>query len=639
MAPPGWIETGSKVKVMFEPMGLRVDASPNETVLEVAIRGGVGLRSECGGTQVCGKCRVQVRDQRGLTRATPNESKLLGEKVQAGYRLACAARILPDADPITIIIPAESVVRNRKFVGIISERKVELKPAVSKLTVNVAKPGISERLSDVERLLALIRRVRGDAQIEVDLGAVARLPEALRRCEAVTAVIWDGRRVVSVEAGDTRGSLYGLAIDIGTSRISLSLLDLNSGARLAHESVENPQISYGEDILTRVTYSQSGAGNGEHLQHSIVEGLNNLAKRVCARANVDPLSVYEVVIVGNTVMHHLALGLDTKYLARSPFTPVIKESVSVRCADLGLRVNPDAVAHFLPIVDAFVGGDAVGDILSSGLHRRGAPTLLLDIGTNTEVFLRDRKGLACCSCASGPAFEGVHIENGIKAVDGALASVKIGAGGLDVDYTVLGGVEPVGLCGSAIIDVVAELFRRGLIDAFGRFSATAETPRLTKTEGVKRFVLVHADESGTGRDITVSERDINEVMLAKAAIYTGCSILMRRRKVEMGDLSRVLIAGGFGRNLDRSNVRLIGLIPDIPNSRIAFIGNAAHAGAEATLRSGGLLHMADKVAREAEYIELAACEEFNEEFTAALMLPHRKLELFKSVTHLKRFPT
>ena len=615
-------------------MGLRVDAYPNETVLDAAIRGGVGLRSECGGTQVCGKCRIQVRDQRGLTPATPNERKLLNEKIQAGYRLACATRVLPDADPIIVVVPPEGVIRKRQFVGIGSEQRVGLKPAVSKLRVEVIWPGISDRMSDAERLLTMIRRVRGDAQLELDFNGVTRFPEALRRCKAVTVVIWDEKRVISVEAGDTCESLYGLAIDVGTSRITLSLLDLNSGVRLAHESVENPQISYGEDILTRVTYSQAGGDNGKHLQHTIVAGINELTEKVCAEANVSPLSVYEAVIVGNTVMHHLALGLDTKYLARSPFTPVIRESVSVRGAELGLSVNPDAIAHFLPIVDAFVGGDAVGDILSSGLHRRGAPTLLLDIGTNTEVFLRDREGLACCSCASGPAFEGVHIENGIKAVEGALASIKIGVGGFEVEYSVLGGVEPVGLCGSAIIDVVAELFKRGLIDGFGRFSSKAETPRLTKIDGVKRFVLVDAGESGTGRDIMVSERDINEVMLAKAAIYTGCSILMRRRRVARGELSRILIAGGFGKNLNRMNVRLIGLIPDVPSSKISFIGNAAHAGAEAALRSRKVMHLADRVAREAEYIELAACEEFSEEFTAALMLPHRKLELFETVNKL-----
>jgi len=621
---------GSTVKVLFEPFGQRVNSTPGETILDAAIRSGVGIRSECGGIQVCGKCKIQIRDQRGLTPPTPNECKLLKDEIQSGYRLACSTRFLSEADPITIIVPSESVIRKRQFADIGSERNVRLNPAVSKLRVEVKQPSISDRMTDAERLLTGIKRVRGDAKIELDYNVIAGLPETLRKSGTVTPVLWDERIVISVEAGDTHDKLFGLAVDIGTSRITCSLLDLNSGARLAHMSVENPQIAYGEDILTRVTFSQSGGANGKQLQQTIVAGINELTQNLCSKANVDPLNVYEAVLVGNTVMHHLALGMDTKYLARSPFLPVVRESLSVRGTEFGLKINPNALAHFLPIIDAFVGGDAVGDIISSNLYRHGAITLLLDIGTNTEVILRDGTGLTCCSCASGPAFEGVHIEHGMKAVEGAVESVKIGKGGSEVEYSVLGGAKPVGLCGSAIIDAVAELFKQGLIDRFGRFSSKAETPRLIKTNGVKKFVLVYARESGTSRDIVISERDINEVMLAKAAIYTGCSILMRRRGVIRGEINRVLIAGGFGKNLNRQNVRIIGLIPDVPSSKIRFIGNAAHLGAEAALKSRGVMHLADRIAREAEYIELAACEEFSEEFTAALMLPHRNLELFNT---------
>jgi uncharacterized 2Fe-2S/4Fe-4S cluster protein (DUF4445 family) len=622
---------GFTVKVLFEPFGLRVDAIPGETILDAAIRGGVGIRSECGGTQVCGKCLIHVRDQRGLTAVTLKESRQLGNRIHAGYRLACSATFLAETDHVTVVVPSESVVRRRQFVEVGSERSVSLEPALVKLSVEVLQPSINDKLTDTERLLASIRNLQGDAEIELDFNVLAGLPETLRKSKFVTALIWDKKKVISVDGMNDHDSLYGLAIDIGTSRITCSLLDLISGVRLIHASVENPQIAYGEDILTRVSYTQANVDNGKHLQHTIVAGINELLENMCRAANLSPLRVYEAVVVGNTVMHHLALGLETKYLAQSPFIPVTSDSVSIRAAELGLRINPNAVVHFLPIIDAFVGGDAVADILSSGIHRHGAPTMLLDIGTNTEVILRDRGGLTCCSCASGPAFEGVHIEHGIKAVEGALESVNIGAGGFDVKYSVLEGVKPVGLCGSAIIDVVAELFKRNLIDRFGKFSSNVETPRLIKVNGVKKFVLVYTEDSGTGRDIVVSERDINEVMLAKAAIYTGCSILMRRRGLTRGELSRILIAGGFGKSLNRRNVRLIGLIPDVPSSRISFIGNAAHAGAEAALRSRRVLHLADKVARGAEYIELAACKEFSEEFTAALMLPHKKLELFNLV--------
>jgi len=621
---------GSKIKVLFEPIGLRVEAAPGETILDTAIRGGVGIRSECGGTQACGKCIIQVRDQRGLAAATLKESKLLGERIHSSYRLACSAMFQAEADHVTVVIPPESVVRQRQFVELGSEHRVILEPALMKLNVEIPPPNISDKLTDAERLLKSIRHVQENPEIKLDFNILAELPKTIRS-KAITALIWDNDRVISVEEMDNNNNFYGLAIDIGTSRITCSLIDLISGVRLTYISVENPQIAYGEDILTRVSYSQADADNGRHLQQTIIAGINELLKKACREVNVSPTRIFEAVVVGNTVMHHLALGLETKYLAKSPFTPVTSESIQVRAAELGLKINPNAVVYFIPIIDAFVGSDAVADIISSGFYRRGEPALLLDIGTNTEVVLRDKNGLTCCSCASGPAFEGVHIEHGIKAVEGAIDSVHIGAGGFDVKYSVLGNVKPVGLCGSAIIDVVAELFSRNLIDRFGKFNVNIQTPRIIRSNGVKKFVLVNSKESGTGTDIVVSERDINEVMLAKAAIYTGCSILMHRKGITQKDLKKIIISGGFGKNLNRRNVRIIGLIPNLPSSKISYIGNAAHAGAEAGVRSRKVLHLADKIAQETEYIELAACKEFTEEFTAALVLPHKKLELFENI--------
>jgi uncharacterized 2Fe-2S/4Fe-4S cluster protein (DUF4445 family) len=626
----GLINLSPSTNVLFEPIGKKIDASANETILEIAIRAGIGIRSECGGVQTCGKCRVILKNRKGLTSLTEKERQILSqENISEGNRLACAAKIVAGLEHLTITLPPNSLVRERKFMEEGIEGKVKLDPAFRKLVVAVSKPAISDRRSDEVRLLDSLGERYGLRLLSVDYSVLKNLPNHLYSTDAVTAVVWDESQLISLEKGDTSSIQYALAIDVGTSRITCSLVDTSTGSRLARKSIENPQITYGEDVMTRASFSQASDENRDLLQQTVVEGINQLIKTLCAESHISPSNIYEAVVVGNTVMHHMLLGIETRHLAISPFEPATKASIHLKSGELGLNMNHGGIVTLLPIIDVFVGSDAVGDIISTRLHRCRKPSLLLDIGTNTEVMLNHNGIVSACSCASGPAFEGVHIEHGMKAVTGAIESLRISGVGLDLSYDVIGGDKPIGLCGSGIVDAIAQLLSRGIIDRVGRFNTSSSTTRLKTQNGVVKFVVAWGEESGTGSEITISQKDITEVILAKAAIYSACASLMAMKKLETKDINKIMVAGAFGSHLDKNNAKAIGLLPAVDNQKIHFVGNSALAGAEMALRSRRNRILSNRVSENTKYVELATSNDFDREFTGALWLPHRDLSRFQ----------
>jgi len=621
------------VKLLFEPSGRRVGARISSTVLEVAQNNGVGIRSECGGKQACGKCRIIVNDQSGLNRVTDREKLVLSEdEISNGYRLACEARLTSGADKVTVMVPEESRLRPRRFTEWGEEKRVRLGPMVKKYPVTVKKPSLESKISDVERLLGVLWKEQGLVDLKVDLQVLRELPNILHSLDTVTATVWDGSEIISAESGDTSERLLGLAIDIGTSKITCTLVNLGSGETIRSGSMENPQIAYGEDVISRIAFSQEKAGNRLILQESVVGGVNAIISQLGVETGLRAENIYGAVLVGNTAMHHLLLGIEPRYLARSPFKPASRGLVDVKARDLGIGINPCGHILFLPIIDGFVGADAVADILSAGMYRSGCPTLLLDIGTNTEVILRHGGRVICCSCASGPAFEGVHIEHGMKAVDGAIEKIQIDELTYEVEYETLGDGKPVGICGSAIIDAVAQLLRSGMINGIGKFNASISIPRLRAAGKNKKFVIAWGKDAGIDGDITISERDINEVLLAKAAIYSACAVLMKKMGIGKEELRKVLIAGAFGSHVDKQNAKMIGLIPDVDDGRIGFLGNAALTGAKMALLSRSMRKCAEGIPAKVEYMELAVSQDFRREFTNALWLPNRDPALFPSAS-------
>ncbi|KYH36267.1 MAG: ferredoxin [Candidatus Bathyarchaeota archaeon B23] len=596
-------------KVVFQPYGRRIEVEEGETILEAAAEGSIGLRSECGGRGLCGRCRVLVDDPQAVSPPTAAEAKLLGaSELEGAVRLACQTRVRGD---VVVNIPPESRVEAQRIEVRGLSRAVKLEPRVWKSLLRLERPALGERRGDLERVL---EAVGGEA--EVEWAVLRTLPEALRsgRWEA-TATLW-GDTLIALEPGDTTNTLYGLAVDIGTSKIVVQVVDLKTGEVASTGAMENPQAIHGEDIMARMTYAMESPDNLEELQRLAAEGVNRALEEALSRVEVEEAMIYEAAVACNTAMHHLFLGLDPRYLAVSPFTPVVGGGFCARAQDLGLDINPGARVYLPPVVAGFVGPDAIADVIATGLHEAGELSLLIDVGTNTEVILGNREELWASSCASGPAFEGAHIKDGMRAVEGAIERIWIDEGH-GVRYQTIGGVKPLGLCGSAVVDAVAEMLRSGLLTPRGRIAA--EGPRVRPGPPAE-FVIAWGGETATGRDITLTERDINEIQLAKAAIYTASKILMERMGVKPEVVERLYIAGAFGSYLNPENAKEIGMIPDVPSDRIRLVGNTAVEGARLMLISTGLRGEAERIAEEIKYVELSNDPAFLKEYPKALYL-------------------
>ncbi|MGQ9744185.1 MAG: ASKHA domain-containing protein [Candidatus Bathycorpusculaceae bacterium] len=606
------------VKVLFEPEARKIQTLMGITVFQAAKEAGISLRSECGGKGQCGKCRVIAREPQNLSDLTEQEKRHLSKsEIEHGYRLACQAKVLKDT---VIVIPPETGLELRKMQVAGIEKFLEPKPTVRKIFVTMLKPKLSDIRPDYERLVDTLLKVGQFSHLEIDYEVLKGLPNILRNSNfEVTVTIWDGYKIIAVEPGDTSNELFGFAVDIGTSKIVGYLVDLTTGKTLDIESLENPQLVYGEDVISRITFAMADSENLRKLQKLVVEAINKIINETCKRMKVNPNKICEIVVVGNTAMHHLFLGIPPKYMALSPFTPAIKGQINVKASELGININPSGIITVLPVIAGFVGADAVADVLATGICDSKDISVLIDIGTNTEIFIGNSEDMLSCSCASGPAFEGFHIKHGMKAVTGAIEKVRMDSN-FEVKYETIGNDKPVGLCGSAMIDVVAEMFKHKIIDSRGKINHNIETQRLRKSNGELEFVIAWGNETRTGKEITVTQKDIREIQLAKAAIYTGCSILMKRKKLKEKDINKVFIAGAFGNYINLENAKVIGLIPDVPIEKVEFVGNTAIVGAKMALISNEARIKADAISKRVRYLELAADPSFKKEFLKATLI-------------------
>jgi uncharacterized 2Fe-2S/4Fe-4S cluster protein (DUF4445 family) len=619
------------ITVIFQPEGHKVETASGTSIFEVACKAGVGIKSECGGNGKCGKCRVVVRDKNALTKVTEAEMKHLSSReIGSGYRLACRAVL---KGSISVMVPEESRVGVRKIQVTGLERPVPLTPFVAKFHITLARPTLLDARPDFERIIDSLKDEYGLDKLEVEYEVLKTLPSILRHANwDITVTLWNGHKIVAVEKGDTSDRILGLAIDIGTSKIVGCVVDLTTGITISVGSIENPQIIHGEDVVSRIAFAAVGEENIGTLQRLSFEGINDVLRDACAQAGVDSKYIYEATIAGNTAMHHFFLGIQPKYVALSPFTPAVRRPMNVRAKEVNIKMHPEGNVHVLPVIAGFVGADAVADVLSSGIFESEELSLLLDIGTNTEIFVGSSKGILSCSCASGPAFEGGHIKHGMKAVTGAIEKLSVNRNsGYEVAYETVGDAEPRGLCGSAMVDVVAEMAKCGIINRRGRFNMNVKTPRLRTIDNNAEFVLAWKNETSTGREITVAQEDINEIQLAKAAIFAGCWILMKRKNVRTKDIDQVLIAGAFGNYINPESAKLMGLVPDVPTEKIKFVGNTALTGAKMALISREARKTAETLSKRIRYLELTVDPDFRSEFADAMFIPHKDLKRFPSV--------
>ncbi len=617
-----------RIKVTFQPSGKRGEVDVGETILEASRDLGVGIESICGGEKSCGKCKVRVLEGK-VSSFTAEESQLIDEpEMQEGTRLACSTRIEGDA---IIFVPEESLIHQQVRRKEITQRSIELKPAVLSYFVELHPPSFHDLTGDLDRLNQALSETYHLPSLKIDLPLLLRLPHILREGNwKVTVFVWMDAEILDIRPGRIT-EVYGLAVDIGTTTVAGYLCSLRNGEVLVTESILNPQVVYGEDVMSRIHYAMSHPDGLDRLHRSIIDGLNQLIQSMTQRAHLFPEEILEVTIVGNTLMHHLFLGIHPQYLGVSPFPPVLNRSFDLKARDLGLKVHPSANVHLLPIEAGFVGADHVGVLIAEKPYQRGEMVLIIDVGTNGELAMGNRDQLLSSSCATGPALEGAHIQFGMRAAPGAIERIRIDPDTFEVDFKVIGEEhghsslslpKARGICGSGIIEAIAELYRAGVIDKSGRFKKECPSPRLIMSRETPEFVIAWEGETSIGRAITISQQDVRNVQLAKGALYAGAKLMMKRLGIEK--LDRVILTGAFGSYIDPERAMILGMFPDCDLKNICAVGNAAGEGARLALLNREKRLEANEIVKKVEYLELTIEPDFQQEFIEAMQIPHMK---------------
>jgi len=585
-------------KIIFQPSGRRGTFPYKTNLLTAALELGDPIESLCGGKGSCGKCMVFInKGIENISELTDIEKQILTEQeISQHYRLACMTKAIGDVE---VTVPEES--RRKEQVILTEGRKTDftIEPTVKKYFLTIPLPSLEDLLADQERLAKTLAQTHGLKDLTIDYPVVKRLPKLLRENKGKIAVtVWNDKEIIDIES-DNASKSYGLAIDIGTTTVVIYLLELDTGNLIGIESMTNPQVAFGEDVISRISYVMNNLDGLQRLGDIILTGINSLIEQLTKKHKIDYNQIAEVTIVGNSVMHHLFLKITPEFIGRSPFVPVTHNSMTLKARDVGIADN-------------------VGVLIATEIFKSPKVSLVIDIGTNGEIVLGNNEKLFSVSTAAGPALEGAHIKFGMRAAAGAIERVKIDET-FEPKYKTIGDEKPRGICGSGIIDIIAELFRVGIIEKNGRF-ADIDTPRLLRTNKVNEYVLEWASEAAINSDIVITQKDVREVQLAKGAMYAGAIILMN--KFGCTKLDRIMLAGAFGNYIDKKSAMLIGLYPDCDLENVVSVGNAAGEGAIMALLSKEKRKEATRIARSVEYIELTLEEDFEPEFINAMYFPH-----------------
>ena len=622
-------------KVIFQPAGRNCRISRNETILDAARKNGIDIMAACGGGGTCGKCKVRVeakesgqgdKEQEEYASAMTNvEKKLLtpAERYR-GYRLACMTKARAD---LLVYVPRQS----SNGTGIILEadrtKKLKCRPNVKSYELRLTPPTLEDFRDDQQRLFdGLLEQEPFLQGLELDIRILPQLSAQLRKEHwHVRAVVWGNRKVIAVQPAGKR-ELYGAAIDLGTTTLAASLLDLQSGRCLSDASRLNSQIRYGDDVISRISYTMLHENGLAELRDVIRQDIGELLTELARGQQIAVSDIYEVLLAGNTVMEHIFLGLDPQFIGKAPFISTLRTPVDLPAAYFGLPIAPAGNVHFLPIEAGFVGADNVAAILAQKPYRAQSVRLLIDIGTNGELVLGNKERLLSTSCATGPALEGAQIAFGMRAARGAIEKVRIDASSLEPVCRVIGKVQPRGICGSGIVDAIAEMVRTGILFSDGSFNPDSQTRRLRKTgRRSMEYVLVWREEAGLQQDITVTQKDVRAVQLAKGALYAGAIILMRHLGIHK--LDHIVLAGAFGSYIDKQNALYIGMFPECPLKQIEAVGNAAGDGAKEALLNVDSRQEAAAIARKVEFIETANEADFQRVFFQGMMFARGKARM------------
>ncbi len=661
-----------KAMVIFQPSGRRGEVPKGVNVIEASRLLGVDIEALCGEKKVCGKCLVRVEDghfeKYGITSSMSHvsswqeeEEKFINaERKAKGFRLGCMATI---EDDILVFVPEESRAGKQVVSKAARDIHIEHNPAVKLYTVQVDKPTFEDPTGDFERICMALEQNYALTDLTIDIQTLRMLPDALRDGKwECTVSVWNDKEIIRVRPGKVEHA-YGMAIDVGTTTVAGYFCDLTTMEVVDTVSMMNPQCKYGEDVMARITFHMTTPGGLKRMSDDIIEGLNELIEKAIKQTfppmkkkktkkgeepemvevpeegktylRLEKEDIEDITIGFNTAMHHILLGLNPEYVGLAPFPPVIHHSMDIRARDLGIKVNPSSYMFVLPNEAGFVGADNVGVLIAEAPYKGEENQLIIDIGTNGELVLGNRHKLISSSCATGPALEGAQLAYGMRAAPGAIERITIDPDTKEVDYKVIGrdawrkfsepkDMKAKGICGSGILDVLAELYSSGVITKTGRFNKKAmkDHPRYRKNPDTKQpeFILAWAEESSIDQDIVITQRDVRQIQLAKGALYAGCKLMVKRMGLEKVDT--VKIAGAFGTHVDREKALTMGLFPDCEIEMIKGIGNAAGDGCRAALLNVNKRVEANWCSRNVEYVELTVEPTFEKDFMEAMQLPH-----------------
>ena len=641
----------TEYKITFLPEKNSIKVDKGTDLLTASIKAGIHIYNSCGGEGVCGRCKVIVKKGEFVTE---HSGRISEKERKEGYVLAC--RTTPESD-LEVLVPEESRLgdieiltdeaRSKRLAGLYTPaEKIQEQPSKkqakifkhgplsTKLFLNLPRPTMDDNCADTDRLFREIRKGRDIHIMQMGLANIKKLPRLLRESDwQVTVTLGSRNRtteVVLIEPGDTSSKNFGIALDIGTTTIVAYLVDLRSQKVLAAKASHNPQVDFGEDVITRIMYAQEQNGL-EKLHHAVIDTINTLIYSMAKEQNLTLDDITAVTCAGNTTMTHLLLKIEPSYIRKEPYIPAANFMPVIRAAEVGIKVNPRGLLACFPCIGSYVGGDIVSGVLASGMDNTDQLSLFIDLGTNGEVVIGNKEYFVACSTSAGPCFEGGGLSSGIRAMKGAIQSVSMDKNKLKIDT--IGNAAPRGICGSGIIDIMSEFLKHKIMDRSGKLKDNKLCP-VRERDGAKEIVLVDKKLSATAKDIKIDENDIKNVIHSKGAIYTGIEVLLKELGYEKSNIKHVFIAGGMGTALNIRSAINIGLLPDLPEDKFEFLGNTSVTGAKMCMLSSEAIKKADSIADKMAYLDLSTSPLFMNSYSASLFLPHTDIESFPSVKKL-----
>lgn len=620
-----------KIKIEVKPIGKRFFLEEPANGLEAIVNSGIEIKTICGGNGTCGKCRIIILDNKNIPLGKKEKNILTNDEIKRGVRLACQQ--IFDRD-LTIYIPSSSLSEEQKLQIEGEELDIKVSPVCKKYSLDLKKANIKDIKPDFNRINETLKKEYGKDVKDIDFKVLAQMPLVVREnLLNVTVTLREEmgkNEIISIEGGDKTGISFGIAVDLGTTKIAIFIVDLLTGKTVDRAGVINPQVIFGEDVMTRLNYAMQSESNLKKIQGTVIKSINETIKKLCNRNNLNPENIVEMTVVGNTAMHHLFLGLPVRQLALSPFLPLTTRAIHLKAREIGIYISPGAYLYMLPPIAGFVGSDHLAMILATKLYEQEGNCIGIDIGTNTEITLKTKKGIVSVSTASGPAFEGAHIKYGMRAASGAIEKVIIDPKTCIPNIKIIGDKEPIGICGSGILDSIAELLKAGIIDRNGKFRIDNKCLRKDR-EGNFLYILLPQFYKRLkqkskytkleDRFISINQKDIVEIQLAKGAIRAGIEILLEDNSIEFEDIDKIIIAGAFGSYIDPKNMINIGMFPKVSLKKIIQVGNAAGVGSKMILLSKKERELSEKIARRIKYLELTTYPTFNSHFAISTIFP------------------